>query len=134
MNSAIKSRFEKNYCSLMFTCFHLLQSSSINIQKKKELENKRVRSGKRKGVVYIQILRQRERERGGGQCRLQRLKERERERRELIIVSGFYIIGTCCNGNLSVHVLHDHLNFKGKEQFFTYNDLKPMNCERRREN
>lgn len=31
-----------------------------------------------------------------------------------------------------MHVLHDHLHFKRKEQFFTYNDLKPMNFERER--
>jgi hypothetical protein len=65
---------------------------------------------------------------------VQRLIEKEKERDRIDYSISFYIIGTCCDGKLSVHVLHDHLHFKGKEQFFTYNDLKPMNCERRREN
>ena len=110
-------------------------SSSMELEYQ-HLEEERTRKEKGKGVekgkaLFIYRYQERKRERGDS-AEIER--ERERERRELIIVSGFYIIGTCCNGNLSVHVLHDHQHFKGKEQFFTYNDLKPMNCKRRREN
>jgi len=61
---------------------------------------------------------------------VQRLIEKEKERDRIDYSISFYIIGTCCDGKLSVHVLHDHLHFKRKEHFFTYNDLKPMNFER----